>query len=159
MSKDPTSCVTLGRYLTSLGLSFLLYTSAMTIASAAGTPRVAAQPIPKAALQQLLHILPARGSLPEGTPYVGCTDLQDCGKSRRGTRAGGLKTPIPHPSGSRQGPHSLLGVPCRTDPGFPRTLPALSFLLYLASSLRCEGYWESRPRQTVCTQTLVSGYF
>lgn len=70
----------------------------MTRASAAGTPRLAAQPIPEADLQQLLHILTACWSLPEGPPYMGGTDLQDCGKSRRVTRAGGLKTPTPHPS-------------------------------------------------------------
>lgn len=55
---ETISCVMLSRDVTSLGLSFLFYRSAMTIANTAYTPHMrAAQPIPEADIRQCPHML------------------------------------------------------------------------------------------------------
>lgn len=55
---ETTSCVMLSRDVTSLGLSFLFYRSAMTIANTAYAPHMrAAQPIPEADIRQCPHML------------------------------------------------------------------------------------------------------
>lgn len=77
--RDPTSCMTLSRYLTWPGLR-AYFCELVTTAEAAGSPSLSAQPIPEADFRQLPTSYLHAGLCQRVFPRWKCSLLWDCRK-------------------------------------------------------------------------------
>lgn len=84
--RDPTSCMTLSRYLTWPGLR-AFFCELVTTAEAAGSPSLSAQPISEADFRQLPTNYLHAGLCQQVFPRWECSLLWDCRKCWRVTRA------------------------------------------------------------------------